>query len=178
MREILFKGKRTDNGEWLQGYIIVAEKDTPYIIPSKSWAHAPRNSHSIYSSNFYRVDPETVGQYTGLTDKNGTKIFEGDILKQKTTSKFAEVSPFEWERYGVVRFGYHDWGDKNEVGYASEGWYIQPLRSVSVNPKNYGVGYIKPGLNQCDILDEYYPMEVIGNIHDNPELLKGGVIDE
>lgn len=161
MREILFRGKRLDNGDWVIGFLTMMWYQ--YHIVSYE------NKNTAYC-----VDPETIGQFTGLTDKNVTKIFEGDILKQKTTTKFAEVSPFEWERYGVVRFGYHDWGDKNEAGYASEGWYIEPLRSVSVKPKNYGVGYIQSGLNQCDILDEYYPMEVIGNIYDNPELLGGG----
>lgn len=171
MREILFRGQ-TEDDKWEYGY--------PYEIyrnchTRKVIAQPP---DAFGKGKYVEVVPETVGQFTGLTDKNGTKIFEGDILKQKTTTKFAEVSPFEWERYGVVRFGYHDWGDKNEAGYASEGWYIEPLRSVSVNPKNYGVGYIQSGLNQCDILNEYYPMEVIGNIHDNPELLKGGADNE
>ena len=166
MREILFRGKRLDNGDWVQGYYL-QNYDGPYIcfIKGAYICDAGTLTEPVF--------PETVGQFTGLTDKNGTKIFEGDFLKQKTTTKFAEVSPFEWERYGVVRFGYHDWGDKNEAGYASEGWYIEPLRSVSVKPKNYGVGYIQSGLNQCDILNEYYPMEVIGNIHDNPELIGG-----
>lgn len=174
-REILFRGKRVDNGKWVEGYYLKAKNHWHKKGIHEDWiaTFTIQNGGWCNVAGKHAVIPETVGQFTGLTDKNGTKIFEGDILKQKTTPEFAKVNPFEWEHYGIVRFGYYNWNE-GEAGYSSVGWYIEPLKSVSIKPKDYLVGNIQAGLNQCDILDKYYPMEVIGNIHDNPELLERG----
>ena len=66
-REILFKAKRTDNGEWVEGYLW-SKRTIGYTSP-------------VGNTDEIVIDPETVCQYTGLTDKNGKKIFEGDILR-------------------------------------------------------------------------------------------------
>ena len=140
IREVIFRGKRADNGEWIEGSLLGidwCDKPSTYSI-------APNTPVSV----FYSVIPETVGQFTGLTDKNGKRIFEGDILK--STIKiidYADVG-FSISHYDEEDIGIVEWRkDGFMIAHKSGTW----ARSF------YG--------------SENY---VIGNMHDNPDILKGG----
>ena len=126
MRKILFRGKSEDNGEWVYGYYACIGK-RHYILTGKL------NLIGAVNFEHYLVIPETVGQYTGLKDKNGKKIFEGDILRDDDNEENGVVEFIDGEFYVV--FG---------------------------NVETHGI---------YDIACCCY---VIGNIHDNPELLEGG----
>lgn len=144
-REILFRGKRTDNGEWAEGFYVHIpcgrfEADEHMIQTVK-----PDGKIGL----LYDVDPSTVCQYTGLTDKNGVKIFEGDIIE-------AQTQDTKQLRNAEVRFGeFSDINSDEDECYI--GFYIV-FDGIFTT-----AGQLKEFSNS---------IEVIGNIFDNPELLE------
>lgn len=137
MREILFRAKRVDNGEWVISDCIY---QCGGIV--KLWDEPSRDG-------WVEVIPETVGQYTGLKDKNGKKIFEGDILKAITVDTNSEQN-------AVVGFG--NFVDENNSDEYL-GFYIE-------------FDGVKTTITQLLLKEVKDCFEVIGNVFDNPELLE------
>lgn len=134
-REILFRGKRIDTGEWIEGWyckqVFSRWPLKSCIIPSQL-AEAGEISH-------FAIIPETVGPFTGLTDKNGRKIFEGDIIEAHLDELFPDLATtliVVWSNYG---------------------WFGRDMEG------------------NVDSLEREWVsdfFEIIGNIHDNPEMLE------
>lgn len=140
MREILCRGKRRDNGEWVY-WDMFGRITTPNgkIRPiAEEIKHGVRYYHYIYELN---IDKKTCGDYTGLTDKNSKRIFDGDIIRWKDENFNIYTSVVEWcgEKFNYPAFDLakHDY-ECNGLQYVHE-----------------------------DCI-----MEVIGNIHDHPELVE------
>lgn len=130
MREILFRGKNVIGGQWLNGDLIHTTTGKAPMI----------RTHGKNSAISHMVDPDTVGQYTCLTDKNGKRIFEGDIIK----------IPDDYDTYGMNA------GEVYEVYFGFGGFRLKP--KYRKNARGY-------------FLEDSGEVEVIGNIHDNNELL-------
>ena len=142
MREILFHGKRADNGEWVEGDVLQTRYRSGHI-EYQIMPQAP-------VSSAYPVLPETVGQYTGLTDKNGKKIFEGDIVK----THYANAQKSDFIEQVVFHNGKFCAYFSNQL---CKQW-VNLYDGTEHLPQDKSV-----------YMDS---VEVIGNIHDNPELLR------
>ena len=148
--EILFRGKSVNSGEWVYGDLVrIPNGDSfeYYIISDFD------DMDGIYDVGKYaiKVIPETVSEFCGLTDKNGKKIFEGDIIQ------FGEDEEYDWEfNIGVVKFGE---GTFDSGIYVYTGFFYEDRKGNIDHNTLY------------DWEEDWERCKVIGNIHDNPELL-------
>lgn len=133
MRTIKFRGKDIETGEWIYGHFFQRLGHYPAIVEPR-----PRDGKVMYYE--IAVEDNTVGQFTGLLDKNGKEIYEGDIIIEKLRR-----ARKDGERL-VICFDGFEWQGKNVYGSTTS----------------------------LSLLSTYHTIKVIGNIHDNPELLKGG----
>lgn len=139
--QYLFRGKRKDNGEWVTGYYVFQRKRSGVFGQVISELDFDRHLIIDLRGNLHEVIPETVGQYTGLKDKNGKLIFEGDIIRTK--------------KYGRV------------IAHSNVRDY--DIFIITYVPAVFRLENIHRAFNLVGNSVDY---EVIGNIHDNPELLE------
>lgn len=160
MREILFRGKDPETGVWHEGQYIHLHKTT-YCFSGSEERDAENEIHQIVfeqmtdwnlPNRHLRVDvlPETVGEFTGIKDKNGKRIFEGDLLESQISE-----NPEDWKIW--------------KVGFEDGTFTFESVRKSVKSRRKY-----RHELNMlCADEVKFYGLVLIGNIHDNPELLEG-----
>ena len=152
MREILFRGKRLGDGEWVEGYLTyryrydqqAGKEILGSVMDVLQSTTVGKVTGKVIGS--YNVDTSTVGQYTGLKDKNGKRIFEGDVVEGHCHSAWSH----DLQRCEVA-YGRDGFEARHHVNCGEDGWRYYTYRV----------------LFSKDVV-------VIGNIHDNPELVKDG----
>ena len=155
MREILFKAKRKDNGEWVEGqYVYITN---PLTEDGKPIKHLICNGTNIFND---LIDPDTLCQYTGLTDKNGKKIWENDILRGHGNDK--DLSKVSFGKFYVI--------DAETLRRVDEviGWHTEVIETDALSKCE---PFCLP-MPLTDFYIERSEFEVYGNIFDNPELLE------
>lgn len=154
-REILFKAKRIDNGEWVEGQY--AYITNPLAEDGKPIKHLICNGTNIFND---LIDPDTLCQYTGLTDKNGKEIWENDILRgHKNNDDLVRVAFGEFNVIDV---------DTLETVDRVVGWHTEVIETDALSKCE---PFCLP-MPLTDFYIEISEFEVFGNIFDNPELLE------
>lgn len=138
MREILFRGQRADNGEWVYGSLLQINLKKTFICDGTVWI-------GTLTPCKFEVISDTVGQYTGLTDKDGKRIFEGDIVRIKGNPDYPDYANVDYP--ALIAF--------LDGGFCAIDGTIEEH------------AFRRYALARFD-----FDLEVIGNIHDNPELLE------
>lgn len=161
MREILFKAKQIDNGEWIEGSLIDLDIDSGYcyiVQPYKKASILP--IIFLITDRMKLVDPETLCQFTGFCDKNGNKIWKNDILMCHGNPK------------DLVKVLFGEFGVRNiETGSIVDkvvGWHYEVVPTDAISrcePFCWPMPLTEYYIDRCE-------MEVVGNIFDNPELLQ------
>ena len=164
MREILFRAKQKDKGNWVEGYYI-RQDETTYCFKEDYERHPENTKHYIVFDMptdwglpnrhlMAEIDPETICQYTGLTDKNGKRIWENDILKG---FEYPFLCDGEFNYFATV-----EWSEEYKYFFL----YTIKNSKSTVRGISEGNSELFEGFSSND-------WEIIGNIFDDPELLKG-----
>lgn len=164
MREILFRGKQADNSEWIVGSLLQDDDGKTYIV---GYEHRGGIDGMIDAElTSWAVIPETVGQYTGLFDKNGKKIYEGDIVKMLDYQ--TGVVTYEFGAFGInvitgIDYDYLDSEIAEVTGCNNCSYFCRSDDFISLYELMWNYNQEN---DNCDVV------EVIGNIYDNSELIK------
>lgn len=156
MREILSKAKRIDNGEWVEGCLVIDHSRSNLF----EYRMQPVESGVLYAPP---INPETLCQFTGFCDKNGKKIWKNDIL-------MCHGNPKDLVKVLFGEFGVRDIGTGSIVDKVV-GWHYEVVPTDAISrcePFCWPTPLTEYYINRCE-------MEVVGNIFDNPELLQGSV---
>lgn len=168
MINALYRGKRIDNGEWVYGYFAKFRNILNEVYCAIFPYDETRGETSL--EDIQIVIPETVGQWTGLFDRNEVKLFIGDIIKDVPSEKFKKKVREDWQyKNALVKLGKHNpdtedcfiGGTAYGVYFDGHVFYTCPLSYAPYNKDRWDWDK-----------DEYAEFEIVGNQWDNPDLLK------